>query len=227
MKVVALFDGFNVYHSIRETFNDRPDFRWLNLVKLSRSFVKPGDDLQVYYFTAYCSWNTARKDRHKIYVRALMSEGVNVVLGRFKKVERQFLRDSMQLQHKKTIPQDYEPSSLPEKIAYKTHEEKETDVNIAMYLYDLAAQDRFDRALLFTADSDFCPSIKMVKMRFPQKRIDAVFIKKHWSQAISNVSDSVYTVTRSKLANSLLPAKIVTGAEEDIIVMPPSWQKKP
>ena len=222
MKTVSLIDGFNFYHSIRETFSDRPDFRWLNLVSLSKSFSRTGDDPQVYYFTAYCTCNSARSDRHKVYVNALMSQGVSVVLGRFKQVERQFLRDKMKIQHSKTQPADYDIEDLAEKIVYKTHEEKETDVNLAVYLYDLAAQNQFDRAILFTADSDLCPAIRMVKMRFPDKQIDVVFVAKHWSQALSNVADSNFTVTRTRLSKHLLPPKIVRP-NGDLIVRPPSW----
>ena len=52
-----------------------------------------------------------------------------------------------------------------------SHEEKETDVNIALYLLDAAYQDLYDRALILTADSDLAPAIRMVRKRFPQKSI--------------------------------------------------------
>lgn len=49
------------------------------------------------------------------------------------------------------------------------HEEKETDVNLAVYLIDLAYQDAYDRALLFSGDSDLVPAVRLVKRRFPKK----------------------------------------------------------
>ncbi len=52
--------------------------------------------------------------------------------------------------------------------AWTDHEEKETDVNIALHLLRDAHQDRFDRALLISGDSDLVPAVRMVRALFPQ-----------------------------------------------------------
>lgn len=39
------------------------------------------------------------------------------------------------------------------------YEEKETDVSTAVTLVEYGVTDRFDMALLITADSDICPAV--------------------------------------------------------------------
>ena len=53
------------------------------------------------------------------------------------------------------------------------YEEKETDVSIAAALIEDAMQDRYDTALLISADSDLCPAIVTMKRLCPEKRIIA------------------------------------------------------
>ncbi|GAJ06134.1 unnamed protein product, partial [marine sediment metagenome] len=50
-------------------------------------------------------------------------------------------------------------------------EEERTDVNIAIYLFKLAIQDKFDKAYIISGDSDLIPSIEAVKILFPHKQI--------------------------------------------------------
>jgi uncharacterized LabA/DUF88 family protein len=44
-------------------------------------------------------------------------------------------------------------------------------VNIAIHLFRLAIEDRYDTALIISGDSDLIPSIKAVKATFPSKKI--------------------------------------------------------
>jgi hypothetical protein len=91
--------------------------------------------------------------RHKEYVNALISTGVIPVMGNFKKKDRKC------------------PSC---KHKWNGHEEKETDVNIALSLLNEAYQDQYDHALLITRDSDMTPAIKMVRKIFSNKTITVV-----------------------------------------------------
>ena len=58
---------------------------------------------------------------------------------------------------------------------WRTYEEKETDVSIAIALLEDGVKSRFDTALLISADSDLCPAVKALKRLLPQKRVIAVF----------------------------------------------------
>jgi uncharacterized LabA/DUF88 family protein len=56
-----------------------------------------------------------------------------------------------------------------------TFDEKETDVNIASALLRDAMTNRFDAALLISADADLAPAIATAKLLQPNKRFTAAF----------------------------------------------------
>ncbi len=132
-RVVAFVDGFNLYHAINDL--GRNELKWLDIWKLC-SFYAPTPDFQlsdVYYFSAYATWRTDSYRRHQAYVRALTATGIKAILGNFKPKTSQCPKCAQFIQH---------------------HEEKETDVNIALYMLLGAVRDWYDRALLVTRDSD-------------------------------------------------------------------------
>ena len=47
----------------------------------------------------------------------------------------------------------------PKKFTYRTHEEKQTDVNIALAIFEGAMTDTYDKALIFSGDSDRAPAV--------------------------------------------------------------------
>ena len=53
---------------------------------------------------------------------------------------------------------------------YQTFEEKETDVNIALYLLRMAFQNKFDKFFLIIGDTDLIPAVKMIREYFPNKK---------------------------------------------------------
>ncbi|MCL2689747.1 MAG: NYN domain-containing protein, partial [Chitinispirillia bacterium] len=54
---------------------------------------------------------------------------------------------------------------------YNTYEEKETDVNIAIKLYQQAYKNTYDVAIILSGDSDQIPAIRAIKRDFPTKKI--------------------------------------------------------
>src|SRR5438132_1639564 len=93
-KIVAFVDGFNLYHAL-DYFEAGPDhqryhkYKWLNLRKLASLFVFGKDALEnVLYFTTLASWDAGKTARHKLYIRALENEGVQVVYGEFKRKKK-------------------------------------------------------------------------------------------------------------------------------------------
>jgi uncharacterized LabA/DUF88 family protein len=92
---------------------------------------------------------------------------------------------------------------------YTGHEEKETDVNIALTLIDLAYQDAYDRAILITNDSDQVPSIRKVLERFPNKKI-TILIPPHTRECneLIQVASSKAKITTDRLGACLLPETV-------------------
>jgi uncharacterized LabA/DUF88 family protein len=58
---------------------------------------------------------------------------------------------------------------------FKTHEEKQTDVNIALKMLGDAIDDLYDKALIVSADSDLLPVIKSVQHHAPEKETGVMF----------------------------------------------------
>jgi uncharacterized LabA/DUF88 family protein len=130
--------------------------------------------------------NKAVLQAQKTYIKALKIVSVNPILGFFKKKDRKCPSCS----HKWT-----------------SHEEKETDVNIASYLIDLAYQNTFDRALVISNDSDLSPAIRLVRKRFPEKRITTVAPPNYYhSNELIQASSDKARIRPEHLEQALFPA---------------------
>ncbi len=150
LQTSAFIDGFNLYHAIVDT--EKHYLKWVDLFKLCGIFARPPkyDLTDAYFFSAFATWLPAPYSRHREYVKALEATGTTTVMGNFKR------KDRYCKQCKK----------------FSTgHEEKETDVNLALYLLQGAYENLYDVALVVSNDSDLVPAIKMVKTTFPEKEI--------------------------------------------------------
>ncbi len=200
-RVICFVDGFNLYHSIDEL--KRPFFKWLNLKHLAQQFLKADETLQeVYYFTAYANWNTDKRDRHKRYVRALKTEGVQVVLGTFK---RKYLKCRRCQQR------------------FRSFEEKRTDVNIALHLYALAAGDTYDTALIISGDGDLYPAVEMIKKDYPNKRVGIVFPMNRHRGDLNQLADFDFAIQENHLRAARLPDAIVLK-DGTTLTCPAEWK---
>jgi len=154
VRIVAYVDGFNLYHAIAEL--GEPSLKWLDLRGLCERFVPHSDPdslKSVYYYSAFATWRHSAHKRHRQYVKALEANGVTCVLARFKPKPLDCHRCGHQWTH---------------------HEEKETDVRLALGLVMGAVKDEYDRALLVTADSDLVPAVRLVRREHPKKDIRIV-----------------------------------------------------
>lgn len=148
-RIIAYIDGFNLYHSIDHL--RRPVLKWLDLMALVTSIARQGETVaEVNYFSAYATWMPQAHQRHIEYVKALEYVGVKCIMGHFKSKLRKCRSCG---------------------AVWTQHEEKETDVHIAARIVVDACENRFDRAVLITADSDLKPALDIVKARFPQKQV--------------------------------------------------------
>lgn len=113
VRVTAFVDGFNLYHALDDL--GQHHLKWLNLRALCQHFApQPQFQLDaIYYFSAYATWRVRAYRRHRGYVTALRAVGVTPILGRFKIKNRQCRRCG---------------------TSWQDHEEKETDVKMALRL---------------------------------------------------------------------------------------------
>jgi uncharacterized LabA/DUF88 family protein len=210
--VVCLIDGFNLYHALdyfddgvteNDCFRYRK-YRWLSLRSLALCYVRPKSErlVAVNYFTTYAHWREDKVFRHKLYVRAQEAEGTEVTFGKFK--NKQVLCKS---DCKKT---------------FSTWEEKQTDVNLAKSIIELAYLDAFDRAILISGDSDQIPAIKFVKEYFPEKQITVVVPIGRSADELKQLAHSTEKMAEAHLARSQMAEK-VKAKNGEWLLRPPKW----
>jgi uncharacterized LabA/DUF88 family protein len=199
-RVMAYIDGFNLYHAIDDF--DKPHLKWVDLWALSASICSPKETLVgVNYYSAYANWRRAEVVlRHREYVKALRNAGVNCVLAHFKEKPRQCGRCGAQ---------------------WIAHEEKETDVAIAGDLIADAFLDRFDWAVIISADTDLLPAIKRVQQHHPRKTVSVVSPPKR--MAFARSLHPLFEITTGRLAKCLLPETAQDDSGRVIYRRPSKW----
>lgn len=196
-RTIVYIDGFNLYHALDDL--NEPHLKWVDLWALSEKLLRGDQQLTaVKYFTAYATWRPESYRRHQRYVAALESKGVIPVVGRFK---RKTVRCHAKCRQ-----------------TYVTHEEKETDVNVGVHLLADALRDRFDRALVISADTDLNSAVALARLETPDKRIDLVAPPKRKGRN----SVALFEITTGRVRSSLLPAEIRLGNGKTI-VRPPNY----
>ena len=98
-----------------------------------------------------------------------------------------------------------------------------TDVNIAVELLGDAYEDKFDTALLISADSDLTTPIEKVRQLFSQKRVISVFPPNRVSKDLEKVATACIHPGRGVIARSLFPPE-VTKADGFVLKRPAKWK---
>jgi uncharacterized LabA/DUF88 family protein len=200
-RVVAYIDGFNLYHGMKEANYAR--FYWLNLSAMCRALLKPHQALSATkYFTSRVSLPAERAKRQGTYIEALQTlSDLYVFEGRY--------------------APEVEKCDQCQALVY-LHNEKMTDVNIAVEITKDAHANRFDAALLVTGDSDQTPTILMVKELFPTKRIICGFPPKRVSTQLRRVAHGDVHINAHILAGSQLPPVVRKAGGIDLC-RPARW----
>ncbi len=144
-KVAVYVDGFNLYHGLANL--STPHLKWLNLKSLAEKFIdhKIESIEKVYYFSAVATFMD--KDtilRHRTYIEALETVGIEFIGGNFKDKWLEYKNKHVQ-------------------IKWKKHEEKETDVNISIYMVRDAIKGTYDKFILITNDTDIVPAVRIAR----------------------------------------------------------------
>jgi len=108
------------------------------------------------------------------------------------------------------------------KKTYTTFEEKRTDVNIAIYLFKLAIQDKFDKAYIISGDSDLIPPIEAVKTLFSHKQIGVIIPIGRRAELLKLKCDFHMKIKEKHLKSSILP-DIIPLKDNKKLVCPKSW----
>jgi len=200
-RVIAYVDGYNLYFGLRSKGWKR--FYWLNIQALAMQFLKPHQTLiETKYFTTVVKQPDDKRRRQVVFLDALQT------LSDFRIYYGQFLSDTVicrRCGH-----------------TYTTYHEKMTDVNISVELMTDALRDRFDMALLVSADSDLVGPVQTVHRLFSPKRVVAVFPPDRSSFSLKQVAKGVLHISHVELAKSLFPKEVVKP-DGVILRRPKEW----
>ena len=203
-RVIAYVDGFNLYFGLKSKGWRR--YYWLNIQMLAQNLLKPNQSLLITkYFTARIAGPPDKEERQSTYIEALktLSE-FEIFYGKYQLNPRQCSQCGFQ---------DEVPN------------EKMTDVNIAVEILKDSYQDKFDVALLISADSDLVPPVKTVRELFPNKRVVVASPPGRYSAGLANSASNSLVIGRGKIAKSLFPEEI-KKADGYILRCPPLWKQE-
>lgn len=200
--VIAYVDGFSLYHGLRDKGWRR--FYWLNIQLLIQNLLKSNQQLIVTkYFTARVIGAPDKEKRQSTFIEALET------LSDF-----EILYGTYQLNPRYCRKCGFE-DDVPE--------EKMTDVNIAVEMLSDAFEDKFDVALVISADGDLTPLIRYIRQKFPNKLIVVAFPPKRYSDKLSSVAHAHFHIGRAMFARSVFPHE-VRRADGFILRCPPQWK---
>lgn len=201
-RVIAYIDGFNLYFGLKD--RGWKQFYWLDVTLLVENLLKKDQQLEkVRYFSARISGPRKKQERQNAFLEATAELGkCEIHYGQY-------------LNKRRVCPNC--------KYVHNVPEEKMTNVNIAVEMMADAYQNKFDTALLISADSDLAPPAKKVKELFKDKRVVAAFPPKRNSQRLGSAVDAYFTIGRGRLANSLLPQS-VEKSNGVVIYRPKRWK---
>jgi len=201
-RVITYVDGFNLYFGLKSKGWRR--YYWLNIHQLAQNLLKPNQELvQTKYFTSRVASPPTKVKRQSTYIEALQTtEDMDVYYGKYQ------LNDI-----------------VCQKCGFvdKVPNEKMTDVNIATELLSDAFQNKFDTALLISADSDLTAPLDTVRKLFSNKRIVLAYPPGRYSSDLKRSADTQFTIGRAKVAQSLFPDEVVKP-DGFVLSRPSSWR---
>ena len=201
-RVIAYIDGFNLYFGLKEKGWKR--YYWLNIQALMMNILKPDQGLvHTKYFTSRVHGPPDKAARQSTFLDALGTlSDFTVYYGQYV-LTRQVCR---RCGFENLVPN-----------------EKMSDVNIAVEMLSDAFRDRFDTALLVSADSDLKGPVEAVMREFPDKRVVVIFPPARHSVALTQVASAFMTLGRAKLDRSTFSAQ-VRRQDGFLLHRPASWQ---
>lgn len=158
-RVSVFIDGYNLYHAIDNL--KIPILKWTDPLVVSREFARSDHGFEIIrakFFTAPPIHKSKQvQERYFNYIKALKFYcKIDVIEGKFKKKLLSY-RDSK-----------------GKAFTRLTHEEKESDVNIALAILEDSYEKISDKILVITNDSDISPAIRMALEKNKKLKINVI-----------------------------------------------------
>jgi len=199
LRSMFFIDGFNVYHSLARNYRK---YLWLDFMELAHKFSFPPYEnvKSVRYFTAFADWRPGSAARHRKYVELLEKTGVEVILGRFQEKKRKCCAANGCGQ------------------LFTIHEEKLTDVNIAVSIVEACVTNQCDILYLISGDNDLVPALETAQRLCSKIEITVILPINARANQIKQICRrngyKVSKISERFLSNSQFPDSIqVEGTE--------------
>jgi uncharacterized LabA/DUF88 family protein len=204
-RVITYIDGFNLYYGLKSKGWRR--YYWLDPRQLGTQLLRPGQELAATkYFTARIAADPRDPEKHRrqqLFIEAIETlPETRIFYG-----------------HYLQKPQ----SCFACGAKWMSHEEKMTDVNVAVELLSDAFDNTFDTAIVISADSDLAPPISLIRSRFPEKRIIVACPPHRRSQRLESVAHGYFSIGRKTIQDSQFTDS-VTKANGFVLTRPLRWR---
>jgi hypothetical protein len=217
-RAIVYIDGFNLY---RRALSGHNEYKWLDLVALSRNLLPEFDIKKIHLFTSHIKpgafSDPRRVSRQQIYFRALATQSplLAITLGKFRADTRWMAK----------LPLEINPDSgFYQMVKVRKIEEKGSDVNLAIRMVADAFEKNCDISIVLTNDSDQAGPLKLLKEELNHKTgiIFPVPTSRSSKSLTKTNPDIQRLITEEFLLNSQLPEKL--GDSIGVIVRPKEWQ---
>lgn len=184
-RLLIYVDAYNLYHAMRD--ESWPNYlKWSSYARLGQLFAQGEETVEVKVFTALANHFPGSLNRQRLWIAAQQAEGCQVILGNFKKKNR---------------------SCKSCGTTWVGHEEKETDVNLAIHLINDSWRHPHSRQLVLTNDTDIRPALVMLRQANAERAIGVSAIGR-----IHPTLDQIATFRRvikmGFMRQALMPAEI-------------------
>lgn len=223
-RVLAYIDGFNVYYGLKYASQEADRLHlehggdprkctgrslyWLDLESVVLSQLQPSEQcVAIRYFSAprrvprrvrgsdktpYIESN----ERQRLYLEALATrERIEVILGWYTEGPPHRCRGC--------------------NLQWPNFEEKVTDVNIATHMLMDAFENRFDTALVLSADADLVPPVAAVRT-LGKRVVVALFPGRRLASNMSQHADEVRNIKLNSLRSRMFPEIVRTDGGREI-----------
>lgn len=199
-RIIVYIDGFNLYFGM--TNREKTGIKWLNINKLVGHLLKDTQELvSIKYYTSSVNNNPEKQRRQIAYLEALVSTNVEIFYGQYQE----------NIQTCKMCHRNW-----------TSFKEKMTDVNIATAMLSDAFQDKYDAALLISADSDLVPPIREIHNQFKDKRVIVGFPPNRHSNSLSIESKGNFTIGMRNIKKSQFSDSVLS-IEGVVLEKPMEW----
>ena len=93
---------------------------------------------------------------------------------------------------------------LCKKIFFR-HEEKETDVAVAVKMLEIFHRNDADRVVLVTGDTDIAPAVRTAKTLFPDRQVCFAFPWNRKMKELAKLADSCFSMDRAQYVKHQYP----------------------